>query len=150
MMAAAQKKKFDILLVWKLDRLSRSLKDLITTLDELRALGIDFISYDNQMDTSTPSGKLLFSLIGAMAEFEREIIRERVKAGLENARRKGKTLGRPRKPDQLRQKAIELHKEGISKRKIGKKLGIAESTVRNWLKTEKIMHPRKSRARAKK
>ncbi len=143
MMAAAQKKEFDILLVWKLDRLSRSLKDLITTLDELRAFGINFISYDNQMDTSTPSGKLLFSLIGAMAEFEREIIRERVKAGLENTRRKGKTLGRPRKPGQLRQKAIDLHKSGVSNRKIGKKLGIAESTVRNWLKLEKTIPPRK-------
>jgi DNA invertase Pin-like site-specific DNA recombinase len=147
MMAAAQKKKFDILLVWKLDRLSRSLKDLITTLDELSSLGIDFISYDNQMDTSTPSGKLLFSLIGAMAEFEREIIRERVKAGLENARRKGKTLGRPRMPGKLRQKAFGLHKSGISNRKIGKKLGIAESTVRNWLKSEKTIRMKKSRAR---
>jgi DNA invertase Pin-like site-specific DNA recombinase len=147
MMAAAQKKKFDILLVWKLDRLSRSLKDLITTLDELSSLGIDFISYDNQMDTSTPSGKLLFSLIGAMAEFEREIIRERVKAGLENARRKGKTLGRPRMPGKLRQKAFDFHKSGISNRKIGKKLGIAESTVRNWLKSEKTIRMKKSRAR---
>ena len=148
-MAAAQKKKFDILLVWKLDRLSRSLKDLITTLDELSSLGIDFISYDNQMDTSTPSGKLLFSLIGAMAEFEREIIRERVKAGLENARRKGKTLGRPRMPGKLRQKAFDFHKSGISNRKIGKKLGIAESTVRNWLKSEKTIRMKKSRARTK-
>jgi DNA invertase Pin-like site-specific DNA recombinase len=149
MMAAAQKKEFDILLVWKLDRLSRSLKDLITTLDELSSLGIDFISYDNQMDTSTPSGKLLFSLIGAMAEFEREIIRERVKAGLENARRKGKTLGRPKMPGKLRQKAIDLHKSGISNRKIGKKLGIAESTVRNWLKSEKTLRMKKPRARTK-
>ena len=101
------------------------------------------------MDTSTPSGKLLFSLIGAMAEFEREIIRERVKAGLENARRKGKTLGRPSMPGKLRQKAIDLHKSGISNRKIGKKLGIAESTVRNWLKSEKTIRMKKSRARTK-
>ena len=143
----AQKKEFDILLVWKLDRLSRSLKDLITTLEELSSLGIDFISYDNQMDTSTPSGKLLFSIIGAMAEFEREIIRERVKAGLENARRKGKILGRPRKPRQLRQKAIDFHKGGVSNRKIGKKLGIAESTVRNWLKLEKTILIGKPRVR---
>jgi DNA invertase Pin-like site-specific DNA recombinase len=99
------------------------------------------------MDTSTPSGKLLFSLIGAMAEFEREIIRERVKAGLENARRKGKTLGRPRMPGKLRQKAFDFHKSGISNRKIGKKLGIAESTVRNWLKSEKTIRMKKSRAR---
>jgi DNA invertase Pin-like site-specific DNA recombinase len=78
----ARKRKFDILLVWKLDRLSRSLKDLINTLDELGHLGINFISYDNNLDTTTPTGKLVFQIIGAVAEFEKDIIRERVVAGL--------------------------------------------------------------------
>ena len=90
MLAEAHKKKFDCLLVWKLDQLGRSLRDLITTLDELGHLGIDFISYENQLDTSTPTGKLVFHVIGAVAEFERDIIRERVVAGLANARRKGR------------------------------------------------------------
>ena len=95
MLDEARRRKFDVLLVWKLDRLSRSLKDVIGTLDELGHLGIDFISYDNKIDTSSPTGKLVFQVIGAVAEFERNIISERVKAGLRNARRKGKRLGRP-------------------------------------------------------
>ena len=95
MMFEARKRKFDVLLVWKLDRLSRSLKDLINTLDELGSLGIYFISYDNNLDTTTPTGKLVFQIIGAVAEFEKDIIRERVRAGLENVRQKGKRLGRP-------------------------------------------------------
>jgi DNA invertase Pin-like site-specific DNA recombinase len=80
MMYEARKRRFDVLLVWKLDRLSRSLKDLINTLDEFGSLGIHFISYDNNLDTTTPTGKLVFQIIGAVAEFEKDIIRERVRA----------------------------------------------------------------------
>ena len=98
MMEQGRKRKFNVLLVWKLDRLSRSLKDLINTLDELGSLGIDFVSYDNNLDTSTPTGKLVFQIVGAVAEFEKDIIKERVIAGLANARRKGKRLGRPPSP----------------------------------------------------
>ena len=87
MMDLARKRRFDVLLVWKLDRLSRSLKDLINTLDELGHLGIDFISYDNKLDTSSPTGKLSYQIIGAAAEFERDTISERVKTGLSNTRR---------------------------------------------------------------
>ena len=134
MLNDARHRQFDLLLVWKLDRLSRSLKDLIATLDELGHLGIDFISYDNQLDTSNPSGKLVFNIIGAVAEFERDIIGERVRAGLANARRKGKKLGRPRIHPSIRKKAIKLRERGLSNRAIGKDLRIAESTVRNWLK----------------
>jgi DNA invertase Pin-like site-specific DNA recombinase len=90
MLSDASHRRFDLLLVWKLDRLSRSLKDLITTLDELGHPGIDFVSYDNQLDTSSPSGKLVFNSIGALAEFERDIIREQVRAGLANTRCKKK------------------------------------------------------------
>src|SRR3990172_4165295 len=78
MMDEARKRKFNVLLVWKLDRLSRSLKDLINTLDELGSLGIHFISYDNNLDTTTPTEKLVFQIIGAVAEFEKDIIGERV------------------------------------------------------------------------
>jgi DNA invertase Pin-like site-specific DNA recombinase len=121
-------------LVWKLDRLGRSLKDLVNTLDELGALGIDFVSYENQLDTSTPTGKLVFHVIGAVAEFEKDIIRERVKAGLANARRKGKKLGRPPMSDGLLEKAKALRAEGLSFRKIGKRLGVDEGTVRKKTK----------------
>jgi DNA invertase Pin-like site-specific DNA recombinase len=136
MMADAKRREFDVLLVYKLDRLSRSLKDLITTLDDLQSLGIDFISYDNGLDTTTPTGRLLFHVVGAVAEFEKGIIRERVKAGLENARRKGRRLGRPEIPPGTLEKARKLRRQGLSFRAIEKKLGIDESTIRYKLKKE--------------
>lgn len=136
MMNEAKKKKFDVLLVWKLDRLSRSMKDLITTLSELGALGIDFVSYDNSLDTSTPTGKLVFHVIGAVAEFERDIIRERVVAGLENARRKGKTLGRPQISPVVYEEAKAMRKAGLSFRKIQEATKIHESTIRYKMKKE--------------
>ena len=134
MMNEAHKRKFDILLVWKLDRLSRSLKDLINTLDELGHLDIHFISYDNNLDTTTPTGKLVFQIIGAVAEFEKDIIRERVVAGLENAKQKGKRLGRPTISNYIFEKAKELRKQGLSFRKIEKELGVGEGTIRKKLK----------------
>lgn len=130
MMNEARKKKFDCLLVWKLDRLSRSMKDMVTTLHELGSLGIDFISYDNNLDTSSPTGKLVFHVIGAVAEFERDIIRDRVRAGLENAKRKGKRLGRPEIPASVFEEAKRLRSQGLSFRKIAKELDIHESTIR--------------------
>lgn len=96
MMDDARERRFKILLVWKFDRLSRSTRDLLTTLEALNALGVDFISYDNHVDTTIPSGKLFFTMVAGFAQFEREIIRERVIADLENARRKGTVLGRPK------------------------------------------------------
>jgi DNA invertase Pin-like site-specific DNA recombinase len=133
MMEAARKRKFNVLLVWKLDRLSRSLKDLINTLDELGSCGIDFVSYDNNLDTSTPTGKLVFQIVGAVAEFEKDIIRERVIAGLANARLKGKRLGRPPKAAALYEQARIMRSEGLSFRKIGKQLGVDEGTIRKRL-----------------
>ena len=130
MMDAARKRRFDVLLVWKLDRLSRSLKDLINTLDTLGACGVDFISYDNNLDTSTPTGKLVFQIVGAVSEFEKDIIRERVVAGLANARVKGKRLGRPPISCSTLDKAQEMRAEGLSFRKIGKELGIDEGAIR--------------------
>jgi DNA invertase Pin-like site-specific DNA recombinase len=133
MMEAARKRKFDVLVVWKLDRLSRSLKDLINTLDELGSCGIDFVSYDNNLDTSTPTGKLVFQIVGAVAEFEKDIIKERVIAGLANARLKGKRLGRPPKGEDIYEKAKIMRSEGLSFRKIGKELGVDEGTIRKRL-----------------
>jgi len=134
MMEAARKRKFNILLVWKLDRLSRSLKDLINTLDTLGTCGVDFISYDNNLDTSTPTGKLVFQIVGAVAEFEKDIIRERVIAGLVNARSKGKRLGRPPIPRPTLEKAKEMRSQKISFREIGRTLGIDEGTIRKRFK----------------
>jgi len=134
MMEDAHKRSFDVLVVWKLDRLSRSLKDLITTLETLGSLGIDFISYDNSLDTSTPTGKLVFHVVGSVAEFERDIIKERVRAGLANARRNGKRLGRPSILAKISPKVYILKEKGLSNRMIAHKLGVGEATVRRALK----------------
>ncbi|MGA8150351.1 MAG: recombinase family protein [Terriglobales bacterium] len=91
----AKARKFDAVVVWKLDRYARSLKHLINALAEYESLGIAFVSLRDNLDLSTPSGRLMFAVIGAMAEFERSLIQERVRAGLKNARNKGKVLGRP-------------------------------------------------------
>lgn len=95
LLADARCRKFDVIAVWKLDRFGRSLKHLITTLAELESLGIAFVSLRDGFDLSTPSGRLMFQIIGAMGEFERNLIRERVRAGMANARFKGRKLGRP-------------------------------------------------------
>ena len=95
-MADARQRKLDVVLVWKLDRFGRSLKHLVNALAEFEALGITFASLKDNLDLSTPAGRLMFQTIGAMAEFERSLIQERVRAGLRNARVKGRKLGRPR------------------------------------------------------
>ena len=140
MIEAARKRRFDVLIVWKLDRLSRSLKDLINTLDELGTCGVDFVSYDNNLDTSTPTGKLVFQIVGAVAEFEKDIIRERVIAGLANAKAKGKKLGRPSLPQNILNKAKELKAAGHSFRFIEKKLGVGEGTIRKQFQKKKTTH----------
>jgi DNA invertase Pin-like site-specific DNA recombinase len=96
LMSDACRRRFDAILVWKIDRFGRSLKHLVNALAELAALGVAFISLRDNLDLSTPSGRLMFQIIGAMAEFERALIQERVRAGLKNARAKGRRLGRPR------------------------------------------------------
>lgn len=96
LMADAGRRKFDVVLVWKLDRFGRSLRHLVNAIAELEARGVAFVSFRDNLDLTTPSGRLMFQIIGAMAEFERALIQERVRAGLRNARAKGKRLGRPR------------------------------------------------------
>ena len=138
MMPAARQRNFDILLVWKLDRFGRSLKDLFNTLGDLEALGIDFVSYrDNNLDTTTPTGKLVFHVMAAVAEFERDIISERIRAGLDNARRKGKKLGRSPLLPYVIQEAKKLRKQGLSNRKIAKQLKCSESAKGQNLKKKK-------------
>ncbi len=104
---AARKRQIDCIVVWKLDRFGRSLKHLITTLDELNGLGVGFISYSENIDLSTASGRLMFHIIASMAEFERELIKERVKAGIANARAKGKRHGRKPLPPVTIKKVID-------------------------------------------
>jgi DNA invertase Pin-like site-specific DNA recombinase len=131
LMDAARKRQVDIIIVWKLDRFGRSLKQLVTALDELSSLGIGFISYQDNLDLTTAQGRLMFHIIGAMAEFERELIRERVKAGLDNARRKGKRLGRKPLPPVDRDKVTSLFVKdpSLSVRKIARKVGLSTGLV---------------------
>ena len=128
LMADASQRKFDAVLVWKLDRFGRSLRHLVNALAELEALGLTFISLRDNLDLSTPSGRLMFQIIGAMAEFERSLIQERVKAGLRNAKAKGKRLGRPRAGvDESKVEALRA--SGASWRAVAEKLGVGVGTV---------------------
>jgi DNA invertase Pin-like site-specific DNA recombinase len=129
LMADASQRKFDAVLVWKIDRWGRSLKHLVTSLAELDAYGVAFVSLRDSLDLSTPSGRLMMQLLGAMAEFERSLIQERVKAGLRNARAKGKRLGRPRASVDESQVA-SLRDSGASWRAVAKKLGVSMGTAR--------------------
>ena len=128
LMKDARRRKFSIVLVTRLDRLARSLKQLVMTLDELRELGISFVSLQEAFDTSTSTGMLLFQVVGAIAEFERSLIRERIALGLERAKSQGKQLGRPRASIDL-EKLHRLHSEGRSHRAIAAELGISHASV---------------------
>jgi DNA invertase Pin-like site-specific DNA recombinase len=121
-------RKFDAVLVWKLDRFGRSLRHLVNALAELEAFGLSFIRLRDNLDLSTPSGRLMFQIIGAMAEFERSLIQERVKAGLRNAKAKGRRLGRPR-ADVDEAEVLAMRKAGASWRVIAQKLGVGLGTV---------------------
>jgi len=128
LMAAAHRRKVDAVLVWKLDRFGRSLQHLVNALAELEVLGVAFVSLRDNLDLSTPSGRLMFQIVGAMAEFERALIQERVKAGLRNAKAKGKKLGRPRVDiDQSRVEALRA--AGASWRAIAEKMGVGVGTL---------------------
>ncbi len=132
LMADAHQRRFDALLVWKLDRYGRSLRHLVNALAELEALGIAFVSLRDNLDLSTPSGRLMFQIIGAMAEFERALIQERVRAGLRNARAKGKRLGRPRLFVSTT-KIANLRNRGCSWAQIVAATGISKGTAQRAL-----------------
>jgi DNA invertase Pin-like site-specific DNA recombinase len=132
LMKDARKRLFDVVLVWKFGRIARSLKHLIESLDDFSSLGIDFVSYTEGVDTTTPSGQLLFHIVGAVAQFERDLIAERVRAGLAHARAMGKHIGRPRAAVDVN--AVRgLRSNGESLRNIAKTLGIPVSRVRRAL-----------------
>jgi len=130
LMADAKSRKFDLIAVWKLDRFGRSVRHLVTALADLEAVGVAFVSLKDNLDLTTPSGRLLFQIVAAMAEFERELIRERVIAGLRNARHKGRKLGRPRVHVDIAQVA-SLRNSGASWRTISKRMGISVGALHN-------------------
>ena len=131
----ARRRRLDALVVWRLDRLGRNLRHLILTLDELTALGVSFVSLGEGIDTSTPAGRLQLHILGAIAEFERARIAERVKAGVERARRQGRRLGRPERevPE-----SVVAPVRGLSVREAAKRLGVSTATAHRWL--QKVSH----------
>lgn len=128
LLADAHRRYFDVVVVWRFDRFARSVSHLLRALENFRSLGIEFVSLSEQVDTSTPTGKMIFTVLGAVAELERSLIAERVRAGLRNARAKGKKLGRPRlvpNPGVI----TRLRAQGASWRAVGRALGVSPATA---------------------
>jgi DNA invertase Pin-like site-specific DNA recombinase len=140
LMAEAHKRRFDDVVVWKFDRFARSVSHLLRALETFQALGIEFLSLSEQLDTSTPTGKMVFTVLGAVAELERSLIAERVRAGLRNARAKGKRLGRP-KVHLDASRIASLRRSGASWRAISRELGTSVRTIRRvareWQKPDR-------------
>jgi DNA invertase Pin-like site-specific DNA recombinase len=128
MMADAHARKFDGIAVWKLDRLGRSLKHLVNVIEDLEHYGVSFVSLRDNIDMSTPSGRLMMHLLGAMAQFERELIRERVNAGIKSAQARGVRFGRP-KVYCSSLKIDALRKQGVSWVEVAKRLNVGKGTA---------------------
>jgi DNA invertase Pin-like site-specific DNA recombinase len=134
LMVDAHRRKFDVVAVFKFDRFARSVSHLLRALDTFRALGIDFVSLSESLDTATPAGRMVFTMLAAVAELERSLIAERVRAGIRNAKAKGKRLGRPPAvADALR--IGERRASGASWRAIGRELGLSGDTVKKIAQT---------------
>jgi putative DNA-invertase from lambdoid prophage Rac len=133
LLAAARRREIDVVLVWRLDRWGRSLVDLVVTLKELAELGVSFVSLTEALDLTTPTGRAMAGLLSVFAEFEHEILRERIRAGIAEARLKGKRFGRPltaaKKAGQIR----KLYRAGVSKAEIARRLQIGRTSVRRIL-----------------
>jgi putative DNA-invertase from lambdoid prophage Rac len=136
LLAAARRREIDVVLVWRLDRWGRSLVDLVVTLKELAELGVGFVSLTEALDLTTPTGRAMAGLLSVFAEFEHEILRERIRAGIAEARLKGKHFGRPltaaKKAGQIR----KLYRAGVSKAEIARQLNIGRTSVRRILSTK--------------
>jgi len=137
LIAAARRREIDVVLVWRLDRWGRSVADLVSTLQELQHLGVGFVSLTEALDLTTPAGRAMAGLLSVFAEFEREILRERVCAGIAHARQQGKRLGRPPSVVHKAVEARKLHRQGSSKSEIARKLEIGRTSVRRLLAQKK-------------
>ena len=133
LLAAARRRDIDLVVVWRLDRWGRSLVDLVNTLQELVSLKVGFVSLSEALDLTTASGRALAGMLAVFAEFERDILRDRVKAGIAQARKEGRPHGRPITAALHVQKVKELFRKGLSKREIAKQVGISRTSVRRLL-----------------
>ena len=134
LLKGAVRREFDLVAAWSVDRLGRSLQDLIGFLQELHGAGVDLYLHQQALDTTTPGGKAMFQMMGVFAEFERSMISERVKAGLARTKAKGTTLGRPKVSMEREAQILELRDQGKGMLAIGKELGIGTSTVQRVVK----------------
>jgi DNA invertase Pin-like site-specific DNA recombinase len=132
---AARRREIDLVLVWRLDRWGRSVTDLLATLQELEHLGVGFVSLTEALDLTTPAGRAMAGLLAIFAEFEREILRERTRAGLAHARRNGKRLGRPATASVHAAEVRKLYRTGVSKSEIARRVQIGRTSVRRILET---------------
>jgi DNA invertase Pin-like site-specific DNA recombinase len=133
LLAAARRREIDVVLVWRLDRWGRSVADLVSTLQELQHLGVGFVSLTEALDLTTPAGRAMAGLLAVFAEFEREILRERVRAGLAHARQSGTRLGRPQTAGLQSGEVRKFHRAGVSKAEIARRLHIGRTSVRRIL-----------------
>ncbi len=137
LLEAARRREIDVVLVWRLDRWGRSVTDLLATLQELEHLGVGFVSLTEALDLTTPAGRAMAGLLAVFAEFEREILRERVRDGLAHARRNGQRLGRPLTAALHADQVRKLYRTGISKAEIARRLQIGRTSVRRILATNR-------------
>jgi DNA invertase Pin-like site-specific DNA recombinase len=133
LLEAARRREIDVVLVWRLDRWGRSVTDLLAILQELQHLGVGFVSLTEALDLTTPAGRAMAALLAVFAEFEREILRERVRAGLAHARQNGKRLGRPPTAALETNQVRKLYRAGVSKAEIARRLHIGRTSVRRIL-----------------
>jgi DNA invertase Pin-like site-specific DNA recombinase len=140
LLAHAHRRNFDAVVVWRFDRFARSVSHLLRALENFRCLGIEFVSLSEQVDTSTPTGKMVFTVLGAVAELERSLIVERVRAGLRNAKAKGRRLGRPRKAFDAA-KLTRMRAQGASWRAIGAALGVSAATALHGAAKARLENP---------
>ncbi len=140
LLKAATRREFDLIAVWSIDRLGRSLQHLVTTVNDLHAQGVQLYFHQQAIDTTTPSGKLMFGVFSSFAEFERDLIRERIKLGVERARKEGKKLGRPSSvTESTRAAIVELYKKGMSPKKISQTLRCGVGTAFHTLKQRGLL-----------
>ena len=130
LLKAARRREVDVVVVWRLDRWGRSLPDLVVTLRELTDLGVGFVSLTEALDLTTPAGRAMAGMVAVFAEFEREILRERVRAGIAQARKEGRPHGRPRTAMLKTHEVLRLKAERLSHSEIARRLGIGRTSVR--------------------
>lgn len=145
LLADAHHRRFDVVVVWRFDRFARSVSHLLRALENFRSQGIEFVSLSEQVDTSTPTGKMIFTVLGAVAELERSLIAERVRAGIRNARAKGKRLGRPRSVVDAAE-VTRLRAQGASWRAVGAALGVSAATALYASANGRLKNPPKAGA----